>query len=204
MTKAKGMTAAARIAVMVFHMKDRHAGFLRWVTALSDYSEQEGLGVTWTPTANAVLVSELWPGAVLEAVKNDNWMVGVILRRLRDEGSFSLNQQILKAIDRRQAKEQNSAIRQDIRDRRNSKAELVRRAEQQAIAVRFEAYRRMVDDGRAFVDQDVRASIDCRDVAVDAPVDWSKGVPMPIVGSQVWIDRTYTYKKRTREVQTKG
>ena len=203
--KSKALVARRQIAVLVFERREAIDIFLQRVAKiLTDYSEQQGLGVTLIPTMNSLGIGEQRPGARVMAEENDPGMVGEFLRAARREGLLSANRQVVKAVRRREGKERNSAIRKHIRDRRNSKAEVLQREDQHSNAVRFNSYRKIVDGGRAFVDQGVRATIDCKDVAVDAPVDWSKGVPMPIVGSQVFIDREYSYKKRKRAVSPKG
>jgi hypothetical protein len=191
------VNAGRRIAQISFdpvaeYRADINRQLLGYAARLNAYSQRAGLGVILdvseriaTPEEHhaqmglvARLVEER-PDAILHAMRSDQGMVGTFLRVAGNEGYMSEDQRVLDAIAHRHLQKENSEIRAYIDKKRGTKAARQQRAATDALTDRHLDVRDVVKAGSAYIDQDIRASFDCRDVPVGWPKRWRNCVPVP-------------------------
>jgi hypothetical protein len=131
------------------------------------WAELQGHGVRFYASMRDIDIRELWAGASKDAESDPEY--GWFLRRARVEGFFSQSLQVLEALETRGLNERNSQRRKQLRKQRN-----IRPARDFAAAVndhidRSIAVLETIAAGNAMIDRGVRATPDCRDVAVEWP-----------------------------------
>lgn len=181
MTDRKTLNAGRRIAGNSFDdgFSDlRELAGIFWRCNRS--SEEQDLGVTFAMTANGFTMLERRPGDIQRAAETGQGLPGILLRWMKSEGLLS-SRQVVDAIAYRWRAKENSEIRQSIRAKRNTKAVREQRAMLKLAANQSAEIREIVERCNAIIDRDVRATLDCRDVATDWPIRWDANLPRPVL-----------------------
>jgi hypothetical protein len=145
-------------------------------------ADQRQLGVTFTTDRRSFYIREQWPFAVDQA-HSDKGKAGALVRYLRLSGFLSKSPKVLEAKESLVRGEENSRARAAIRSARRKKATLREKADLESATRRHRKLRRIVEQGSAWIDQEVRATPDCRDIATGWPIRWRNGLPIPVRNS---------------------
>jgi hypothetical protein len=145
-------------------------------------ADQRKLGIAFTLDRRSFHIREQWPFAV-EQAQGDKGKAGALVRHLRQSGFLSKSAKVIEAREWLVRGEENSKARAAIRNVRRKKATLCEQADLESAEHRRSELRRIVREGNAWIDRDVRATLDCRDVAIGRPIRWINGLPIPIRNS---------------------
>jgi hypothetical protein len=158
-----------------------------------------GLGVVAMVDKRRIFFKEEWPGALGDAERTDQGLVGVTLRWMRDTGRFSQSEQVQDVIEYGVRRRVNSEIRKGLESVRGRKAVLEKEAAFKAAIDDWIAMLRGVEAGNEWIYQSLKDDPDCKDIAPHWPLKLLNGLPIPIVDPHITIDEVYLAPKRTRK-----
>lgn len=143
----------------------------------NDWAELNELGVRFLSSMRQTEIRELWPGAA-KAAESDP-QIGWLLKRARTEGFTSKSTQVLNAIELQGLQQRNTSRKKELRKARNTRPAREFAAAVSAHIERSVTVAELVSAGSTLIDRDVRATPDCRDVAVEWPHRLVGNMPVP-------------------------
>jgi plasmid stabilization system protein ParE len=150
--------------------------------SLNETSERRALGLQLSSGRRDIYVAEQSPGA-LDAAKIDKGTIGELVRDLSRTGFLTKNPNKLDDVLRDTRADENSSARAYLRRVRKNKATIQEEAAITRATQRLHRLRELVDAGEAIIARDIRHTLDCRDIAVNWPMEWTRGMPVPIASA---------------------
>lgn len=146
---------------------------------LTELAIKRGLGVRFLHGGNDTGLWECWPGAVAEALK-DKGEVGSFLRYCTDLSLLSGSDAVRGAAMALALARHNETFRKKARSVRNSRAGRSWQASIDAAATDESQFRRDIEHAAVSLTALVRADPSCGDVPAHWPINWRRGLPVPL------------------------